>query len=422
MMGRTKRIPLIVMVFLLVLGLLSGAAFAAEKVIKVGALYPLTGPCAVAGTRCVNAVETAIEVINNKHPELKGVPLAAQEGVNGGYKFVLVTADSQGKPDVGKTEAERLINQEHVFAILGCYNSAVTKPASAVAERAKKIFMCGCSSSAALTDRGFKYFFRLCPTDKTESHEFVELFKWMNAHQNAGIKTAGFIYENTEFGKHAADEGKAACEKAGFKVVADVTFAPGATNLDSEVQTLKAKNPDVLFGACLGGDYTLWVRTMKTMNWLPKACVNYCTGYQDPIIAKQLGPDGDYFMGGTGYSPELGAKYMKEVAAVEKIYTKKTGVPFDSDSIQEAVAMFILAQAIDKAKSLDEDKVAQTIRSTVWNQPLELGGKVEFAPGGQNIRATSVVTQLKSLKYIPVYPASYAEAKPVYPMPAWDKR
>ena len=31
--------------------------------------------------------------------------------------------------------------------------------------------------------------------------------------------------------------------------------------------------------------------------------------------------------------------------SVEKLYTKKTTVPFDSDSIQEAVALFILAQA-----------------------------------------------------------------------------
>ena len=56
---------------------------------------------------------------------------------------MLVHADSQGKPDVGKAEAERLINQEGVYALIGSYNSSVTGPASLVAERAKKIFMCG---------------------------------------------------------------------------------------------------------------------------------------------------------------------------------------------------------------------------------------------------------------------------------------
>ncbi|WP_352424937.1 ABC transporter substrate-binding protein, partial [Aminomonas paucivorans] len=167
-----KRTSVVLTVACLALCVLGSAAFAADKVIKIGTLFPLTGPCAVAGQRCVAAVETAAEVINNKHPELK-VPLAAQEGINGGTKIVLVKADTQGKPDVAKSEAERLYNQEGVYAIIGCYNSSSTKPASAVAERMKKIFMCGCSSSAALTERNFKYFFRLAPTDKTESAEFT---------------------------------------------------------------------------------------------------------------------------------------------------------------------------------------------------------------------------------------------------------
>jgi len=382
----------------------------------------MTGSCALAGQRCKSAVETAIEVINNIHPECK-VPLANQSGVLDGYKFVLVSADHQGKPDVGKTEAERLFNQEKVYAIIGCYNSAVTKPASFVAERQKKLFMCGCSSSAALTERDFKYFFRMAPTDKTESIEFCEVLTWLNETKNAGIKTLGIIYENTEFGKHAADEGKLAAEAAGFEVTADVAFAPGATNLNSEVQTLKAKNPDAVFGACLGGDYTLWVRTMKQMNWLPKIALNYCTGYQDPVIAQQLGDDANYFMGGTGYAPEF-AELMPAVAAVEEIYKAKTdpSVPFDSDSIQEAVAMFILAQAIEKAGTLDYDKVRDVLYANEWDSPLSMGGKVAFVPGGQNSKAMSMMTQLQGGEYKRVFPVELATNEIIFPMVPWDKR
>jgi branched-chain amino acid transport system substrate-binding protein len=298
---------------------------AAEKIIKIGTLFPLTGSCALAGQRCQASVETAADVINNRYPDIQ-VPLAAQEGILNGYKIQLVHADHQGKPDVGKSEAERLYNQEGVYAIIGSYNSAVTKPASFVAERKKKLFMCGCSSSAALTQRGFKYFFRMAPTDQTESIEFVEVMHWLEKSENATFKTVGIIYENSEFGKHAADEGKKAAADGGYQVIADVAFSPGATNLNSEVQTLKAKNPDVVFGACLGGDYTLWVRTMKQMDWLPKAALNYCTGYQDPVITGQLGADANYFMGGTGYSPEF-AELMPAVAAVEKIYTDRRPAP-----------------------------------------------------------------------------------------------
>ena len=91
-----KRTVVLCLVAVLSLGLFSGAAIAEEKVIKIGTLFPLTGPVALAGQRCKAAVETAVEVINNAHPEIQ-VPLAAQEGVLDGYKFVLVHARSSGK-------------------------------------------------------------------------------------------------------------------------------------------------------------------------------------------------------------------------------------------------------------------------------------------------------------------------------------
>ncbi len=407
----------------LMLGVAPAPTLAQEKIIKIGTIFPLTGPVALAGQRCKAAVETAVEIINNKHPNIK-VPLAAQAGVLGGYKFVLVHADSQGKPDVGKAEAERLINQEGVWALIGAYNSSVSMPASMVAERAKKIFMCGASSSAALTQRpDMKYFFRTASTDEVESHEFVEVLKWLNKTQkNANVKTLGLIYENSVFGKHAAEEAKKAAAAGGFTVVADVPFTPGATNLDSEVQTVKSKNPDALFGAVLGADYALMVKTMKKMNWIPKVSLNYCSGYQDPVIAKQLGPDADFFMGSTGYSPEF-AGMMPAVAEVEKIFKTKTGgVPYDSDSIQETIAMLVLAQAIEKAKSLDPEVVAKTLYANTWPSPLSLSGKVAFAPGGQNKLALSIVTQLQGGSYKRIFPTEKADTKPIFPMKPWDKR
>ncbi|MDH7483136.1 MAG: ABC transporter substrate-binding protein [Rectinemataceae bacterium] len=409
-----RKLLLVVMAVLLVLG-----AGAQEKIIKIGTLFPLTGPVATAGQRCTAAVETIVDIINGVYPNLD-LPIAKKAGLLDGYKIVLVKADHQGKPDVAKSEAERLYEQEKVFAIIGCYNSAATKPASAVAERLEKIFMCGASSSAALTERDFKYFFRLAPTDRIESYEFVEWFQELNKSRNANIRTAAVIYENTEFGKHAADEAKAASAKAGIKIVADVPFTPGATNLNSEIQKLKAANADALFGAVLGADYSLMVRTMKQANWKPKIAINYCSGYQDPNIAQQLGQDGWYFMGSAGYTPEFGMRFMKAVAPVEEYFKKKVNVPFDSNSIQEAVAMYVLALAIEKAGTLDTEKVAEVLRTTTFDSPLSMGGKVQFeSPGGQNIKAQSVISQIQNGKYITVYPYEYKDGDAIFPMPGW---
>ena len=408
---------------LLIGGLLfTGAAVADEKVIKIGTLFPLTGPSAVSGQNCLNSVLAAAEVINCAHPDIN-VPLAAEAGLLGGYKLEIIKADHQGKPDVAKSEAERLYNQEGVFAIIGSYNSAATKPASAVAERAKKLFLCGASSSAALTERDYKYFFRHAPTDAIESDEFVDYISFLNKEKGAGIKTLGLIYENTEFGKHAADEGKRAAKTIGLEVVADVPFNNGATNLSSEVQTLKAANPDAVFGAALGGDYSLWVRTMKQVNWLPKIAINYCTGYQNPAVQKELAGDGDYFMGGMSFSPELAAKFMPEAMKVqEKFYFPLAKQEFDSDSLQEAVMLLVLGQAIEKAGAVDTEKVREILATETFVSPLSLSGEVAFEPGGQNTKALSVITQMKDLKYHTIYPEKYQDSDPVFPMAPWDKR
>lgn len=153
-MKLSKRTTVVVMLVLCTALFASTAAFAAEE-IRIGALFPLTGPAAVSGQNCVNSVLAAADVINKKNPDIKA-PLAAGEGLLGGkYVIKVVPADHQGKPDVAKSEAERLYNQEKVFAIIGCYNSAATKPASAVAERAKKnihvrLFKLGCAHRARL--------------------------------------------------------------------------------------------------------------------------------------------------------------------------------------------------------------------------------------------------------------------------------
>jgi branched-chain amino acid transport system substrate-binding protein len=114
---------------------------------------------------------------------------------------------------------------------------------------------------------------------------------------------------------------------------------------------------------------------------------------------------------------------MPAVAEVEKIFKTKTGgVPFDSDSIQETIAMLVLAQAIEKAQSLDPEVVAKTLYANTWPSPLSLSGKVAFAPGGQNKLALSIVTQLQGGSYKRIFPTEKADTKPIFPMKPWDKR
>ena len=136
---------------------LAGPAHAADAV-KIGVIYPLTGNAASAGASAKDAVELGAEIVNNAHPELAGLPLAASAGLPnlGGAKVELVGADHQGNPQVGQNQTLRLITQEKVAAMLGAYHSSVALVATAVAERQGIPFLVSDSVALNITGRGFK--------------------------------------------------------------------------------------------------------------------------------------------------------------------------------------------------------------------------------------------------------------------------
>ena len=93
--------------------------------VVIGLLYPFSGAAAQQGVDSQKAYEAALDVINNPHDF--DLPMAKDAGLPGlgGAKLRLVYADHQGDPQKGRAEAERLITQEKVCAIVGTYQSAV---------------------------------------------------------------------------------------------------------------------------------------------------------------------------------------------------------------------------------------------------------------------------------------------------------
>ncbi len=90
-----------------ILGALGAAAVLPARSadgVKIGILWPLTGNAAAAGQASKAAAEVAAEIVNNSHPEMANLPLAATAGLPGlgGAKLELVFADHQGNPSTRK--------------------------------------------------------------------------------------------------------------------------------------------------------------------------------------------------------------------------------------------------------------------------------------------------------------------------------
>lgn len=130
--------------------LTTGSARAQTQEVVIGICYPLSGASAQIGVDARASFETAADIINKKNdlPLL----LAKDEGLPGlgGAKIRLVFADHQGDPQKGRAEAERLITQEKVCAVIGSYQSAVAVTISQICERYSIPFISADNSSPSL--------------------------------------------------------------------------------------------------------------------------------------------------------------------------------------------------------------------------------------------------------------------------------
>ena len=160
-------------------------AWAQGREVVIGVLYPLSGPVAQAGVDAKAAAETAAEIVNTRQ-DLE-LPLARTEGLPGlgGARLRLIFVDHQGKPELGQSEAERLITQEKAVALYGAYHSSVSATASVVGERLGVPYLSGESSSPTLHRRGFKWFFRTSPHDEHFSIAMFEFLKELQAKRGS---------------------------------------------------------------------------------------------------------------------------------------------------------------------------------------------------------------------------------------------
>ena len=404
--------------------LLSGTLQAQE--VKIGVLYPMSGPAAQAGIDDKHAVELALDIINTAKYKNLNLPLSKTEGLPNlkGAKMKMVLADHQGKPDLGLSEAERLITQEKVQALFGCYHSNVTETASAVAERMKIPFFNAESSSPKLTERGFKWFFRSSPHDETFSEAMFQCLKDLEKKRNVKFQTVGVMYEDTLYGKDSSRIEKALAAQAGYKVVADIPYRRGATSLTSEVLNLKAANPDVFFPTSYAPDAILLCKTSKELDYNPKVIMGQGAGHTDPSFIDALGKDIDGISSRSEFALDL-AKAKPMLAEVNDLFKKRSGRDFSGTSARCFVGFLVLADAINRAGSTKPEAIREALIKThiPGEQLITPWRGVKFDEKGQNILVDAIIVQYQDGgKPHTIWPFNLAAKEMVYPVPKWSER
>jgi len=396
---------------------------AAESV-KIGVLYPLTGPVAQVGKDAVAAVQTAVDIINNSHAI--DMPLAAERGLPGlgGAKISIVVGDHGGKAEIGVGETEKMINSDQVHAMFGAYYSSVTGAASQVAERARIPWVNGESTSPKLTTRGFKYFFRVTPHDGEFTQLMFEFINDFNSKNNDKIKTVGIIHEDTLWGSDSGSTQQKMAREQGFEVVEKISYKAKTTNLSSEVQRLKAKNSDVLLPSSYTSDAFLFLNTAKELDYNPKLLVAQNAGYTDPKFIETMGRKAEGIITRSPFNTDL-AKTIPLIGKVNALFKTHSGGRDLSDVPARAFTGFMaLANAINNAGSSDPKKIQLALQQLDMSaQSLIVPYRgIQFGKDGQNMKTRGILMQVQNGKYCTVYPFELAACELIYPMPNWSQK
>ena len=400
--------------------LLPRRADAADGPVRIGCPYPLSGNAASAGQSTKTAIEVAVDIINNAHPELGKLPLAATAGLPGlgGRKVEAVFADHEGNPASAQSDTLRLITQDHVVALAGCYQSSCTLTASAAAERYGVPFMAPESASPNLTERGFKWFFRSTPIGTDFGVAYADFLTELKA-KGTKVEQVAVVNENTEYGTSTGDAIIKAVTAKGLKADLRIPYNANSSDVSAQVLQLKNANPDVVVFISYTSDSILFLKTMHNLGYKPPVVIGDDSGFSDNAFVEAVS---DLAQGAINRSSFDIGKPGGVPYIVNEMFHKASGRDMDDTSARGMQGFLALMEAINRAGATEPAKIQAALRSQdLKPDQLMIGYKgIRYDAKGQNTLASTLLVQLAGKKYVAVWPDSSAVQTLALPFKGWE--
>lgn len=383
--------------------------------VKIGNILPLSGPSASVGIQNQWAIELATDKIN-KAGGIKSL---------GGAKLVNIFTDSKGDPNVGATAAEQLINTDKVVLISGAWNSAVTKPSTQVAERYGIPYVVPVSVNDAITERGFKYTFRIAAKDSWWARDQFRFLDDMKKATKTKLETIAFVYENGDWGSGMKEQWTKLAAQFGYKIVLDEPYPSTTSDLTPVVMKIKAAKPDVLLLTSNAADAILLTNTMATYKVKAKAIIGTGGGHADPSFRKTTGKNCENMFDVVEWETDLD---RPQIPALNKEFKDLHKIDLAGESVDAFSSVYVIADALERAKSTDPKKLRDALAATnlcVGKGKLGIDilsyDCVTFDQTGQNKNAGIVLVQFRDvngvIERVTIWPVARKGVKPVFPMP-----
>jgi branched-chain amino acid transport system substrate-binding protein len=286
----------------------------------------------------------------------------------------------------------------------------------------KKVFL---SLFALAANDQFNYdrYFQMQPNGPNAKVEFSKGYFDLAAAISPKPQTVALVGADAEFSVLALEGARENAKKHGLKVVYDRTYPPNTVEFGTIVRSIKATNPDLVFIASYPPDSAGMVRSVHEVGLAAKMLGGGMIGLQFAALKTQLGPLLNNIVCYDLYAPEPTMKFP----GVENFlvrYRERAGAagidPLGLYIPPYAYAeMQILEAAVNSAKTLDDAKLAETIKTTTFDT---VAGKIKFGARGEWTEPRLLLIQYRGVegngveqfkqagKEVILYPPQYKSA------------
>jgi len=218
--------------------------------LKIGVLAPLSGPYAAGGTSFVQAATLAVDQAN------------AEGGVSG-QRVTIVVGDTQGRVDVAKAEALRLVSREKVSALVGAYLSEETVGAMEVAAAHRTVLLVPVAATAEITDKvreehaRYRYVFRV-------GYSLPQWAEMIGAFlSDRKVRRYAFVGAGIRWNLELGETLERIAAPRGITPVYTAFYSPGNPAFDTVAVAAAAASPDIVILADPGRNSVSFLKRLR---------------------------------------------------------------------------------------------------------------------------------------------------------------
>ena len=325
----------------------------------------------------------------------------------------LTIYDDESDPTKAVSKLETLYAEQKVVAYLGGAGSDMHAATAAIAEKNKVPYLGIAFALYQIHQKGYKYLFSPFPKSPAQGKD---VYEYLNAQIPEGQRPTkvAIFQEKTDWGIELGGLWKENAPKYGYTIVDYEEYAPGTKDYSGMILKAKAAGAEALFGMPTQPDGTAMFKQMAELGWAPKFSL-IIRAPENVTWGDSLGKVGEYVTIFPGW--HNGEKFPG-VAELNAKYQAEFKRPADLLTGPAYACVQILADAIQRAGTLDRDKIRDAIAATNMTTVV---GPVKFNADGTGVVLDPMIQWQKG-KLELVWPAEHATAKLAYPAPPFDQR